>query len=163
MATKRGLGWVPNCTRGCRHLLPVAASGFGCAAKLLGLHSAPRAPGAPTALLIQPLIPQVLQTGEMWLLLGALCLAQGLEDAIPGAETFHNPERFMNIVSAGGAPHFPRSVPIVLPEGPAVLSPSLHLHLASLWGSGQRKSLVFALLALTSCPQLELGLSLLSL
>nr|XP_030132784.3 lipase member M-like [Taeniopygia guttata] len=33
----------------------------------------------------------------MWLLLGALCLAQGLEDAIPGAEMFHNPESFMNI------------------------------------------------------------------
>ncbi|XP_021392733.2 lipase member M [Lonchura striata] len=33
----------------------------------------------------------------MWLLLGALCLAQGLEDAIPDAEMFHNPERFMNI------------------------------------------------------------------
>uniref|UniRef100_A0A674H212 Lipase n=1 Tax=Taeniopygia guttata TaxID=59729 RepID=A0A674H212_TAEGU len=75
----------------------MAASGFGCAAKLLGLHSAPHASGAPTALLIQPLIPQVLQTGEMWLLLGALCLAQGLEDAIPGAEMFHNPESFMNI------------------------------------------------------------------
>uniref|UniRef100_A0A8D2MCG9 Lipase n=1 Tax=Zonotrichia albicollis TaxID=44394 RepID=A0A8D2MCG9_ZONAL len=35
--------------------------------------------------------------GEMWLLLVALCLAQGLEDAIPGDEFFHNPERFMNI------------------------------------------------------------------
>uniref|UniRef100_A0A8D2MCU3 Lipase n=1 Tax=Zonotrichia albicollis TaxID=44394 RepID=A0A8D2MCU3_ZONAL len=35
----------------------------------------------------------------MWLLLVALCLAQGLEDAIPGDEFFHNPERFMNIVS----------------------------------------------------------------
>uniref|UniRef100_A0A8D2MCB5 Partial AB-hydrolase lipase domain-containing protein n=1 Tax=Zonotrichia albicollis TaxID=44394 RepID=A0A8D2MCB5_ZONAL len=33
----------------------------------------------------------------MWLLLVALCLAQGLEDAIPGDEFFHNPERFMNI------------------------------------------------------------------
>ncbi|XP_030806951.1 lipase member M-like [Camarhynchus parvulus] len=33
----------------------------------------------------------------MWLLLVALCLAQGLEDAIPDAELFHNPERFMNI------------------------------------------------------------------
>ncbi|XP_036241596.1 putative lysosomal acid lipase/cholesteryl ester hydrolase [Molothrus aeneus] len=33
----------------------------------------------------------------MWLLLVALCLAQGLEDATPDAELFHNPERFMNI------------------------------------------------------------------
>ncbi|XP_041332246.1 LOW QUALITY PROTEIN: putative lysosomal acid lipase/cholesteryl ester hydrolase [Pyrgilauda ruficollis] len=33
----------------------------------------------------------------MWLLLVALCLAQGLEDAIPDAEVFHNPERFMNV------------------------------------------------------------------
>ncbi|XP_050832501.1 putative lysosomal acid lipase/cholesteryl ester hydrolase [Serinus canaria] len=33
----------------------------------------------------------------MWLLLVALCLAQGLEDAIPDAEVSHNPERFMNI------------------------------------------------------------------
>ncbi|XP_064572323.1 putative lysosomal acid lipase/cholesteryl ester hydrolase [Zonotrichia leucophrys gambelii] len=33
----------------------------------------------------------------MWLLLVALCLAQGLEGAIPGDEFFHNPERFMNI------------------------------------------------------------------
>ncbi|XP_008631520.1 PREDICTED: lipase member M [Corvus brachyrhynchos] len=33
----------------------------------------------------------------MWLLLVALCLAQGLEDAIPGAEEVYNPERFMNI------------------------------------------------------------------
>ncbi|XP_023786083.1 lipase member M-like [Cyanistes caeruleus] len=33
----------------------------------------------------------------MWLLLVALCLAQGLEDAIPAAEAFYNPERFMNI------------------------------------------------------------------
>lgn len=36
----------------------------------------------------------------MWLLLVALCLAQGLEDAIPGDEEFYNPERSMNIVSA---------------------------------------------------------------
>ncbi|XP_066048013.1 putative lysosomal acid lipase/cholesteryl ester hydrolase [Chamaea fasciata] len=33
----------------------------------------------------------------MWLLLVALCLAQGLENAIPGDEEFHNPERSMNI------------------------------------------------------------------
>ncbi|XP_053805020.1 lipase member M-like [Vidua chalybeata] len=33
----------------------------------------------------------------MWLLLVALCLAQGLEDAIPGAKVFYNPEIFMNI------------------------------------------------------------------
>ncbi|XP_063018938.1 putative lysosomal acid lipase/cholesteryl ester hydrolase [Melospiza melodia melodia] len=33
----------------------------------------------------------------MWLLLVALCLAQGLEDAIPDDEFFHNPETFMNI------------------------------------------------------------------
>ncbi|RMC11809.1 hypothetical protein DUI87_11935 [Hirundo rustica rustica] len=33
----------------------------------------------------------------MWLLLFALCLSQGLEDVIPGAEKFYNPERSMNI------------------------------------------------------------------
>ncbi|XP_063262566.1 lipase member M-like [Prinia subflava] len=33
----------------------------------------------------------------MWLLLVALCLAQGLEDATSGAERIYNPERFMNI------------------------------------------------------------------
>uniref|UniRef100_A0A8C3QYV1 Lipase n=1 Tax=Cyanoderma ruficeps TaxID=181631 RepID=A0A8C3QYV1_9PASS len=33
----------------------------------------------------------------MWLLLVALCLAPGLENAIPGDEAFYNPERFMNI------------------------------------------------------------------
>uniref|UniRef100_A0A8C3TPC7 Lipase n=1 Tax=Catharus ustulatus TaxID=91951 RepID=A0A8C3TPC7_CATUS len=37
--------------------------------------------------------------GGMCLLLVALCLAQGLEDAIPDAEVVHNPEAFMNIVS----------------------------------------------------------------
>uniref|UniRef100_A0A663LPH6 Lipase n=1 Tax=Athene cunicularia TaxID=194338 RepID=A0A663LPH6_ATHCN len=45
-----------------------------------------------------PIIPQVLQRGEMWLLLVALCLAQGLGDAIPSTEVSHqNPEQFMNI------------------------------------------------------------------
>ncbi|XP_014737713.1 PREDICTED: lipase member N-like [Sturnus vulgaris] len=44
-----------------------------------------------------PIVPQVLRTGEMWLLLVALCLAQGLEDAIPDSEVFYNPETFMNI------------------------------------------------------------------
>ncbi|KAI1231580.1 hypothetical protein IHE44_0007651 [Lamprotornis superbus] len=44
-----------------------------------------------------PIVPQMLRTGEMWLLLVALCLAQGLKDAIPGAEVFYNPEMFMNI------------------------------------------------------------------
>uniref|UniRef100_A0A8C8BJA9 Partial AB-hydrolase lipase domain-containing protein n=1 Tax=Otus sunia TaxID=257818 RepID=A0A8C8BJA9_9STRI len=43
-------------------------------------------------------ILQVLQRGEMWLLLLVLCLAQGLGDAIPHIEVSHqNPEQFMNI------------------------------------------------------------------
>lgn len=125
--------------------------------------SVPCAPGAPTALLIQPCCPQVLCTGGMCLLLVALCLAQGLEDAIPDAEVVHNPEAFMNIVSAGGALHFPTDMPQVLPKAPAQLTPSLHLHQASFRGLGHQKFPIFALLSLTSCPQLELGLSLLSL
>lgn len=113
------MGWVPNCTRGCSHLLPVAASGFACAATLLGLHSVPcggpwssHSPAHPALL-----SPQVLQTGEMWLLLMALCLAQGLEDAIPDAGVVYNPERSMNIVSAGVAPHFPMGVLKIPPKG----------------------------------------------
>lgn len=99
----------------------------------------------------------------MWLLLVALCLAQGLQDVIQDAEVSHNPEAFMNIVSAGGALHFPTDMPKVLPKAPAQLTPSLHLHQASFRGLGHQKSPICALLSLISCPQLELGLSLLPL
>lgn len=151
MASKRGLGWAPNCTRGCRHLLPVAGSGSGCSKGFLVALEHPQPCSS------SPVIPQVLQVGEMWLLLLALCLAQGLEDATPDVELFHNPERFMNIVSAWGAPHFSMGMPKVLPEAPAGLTPSLHLHLASLGGLGHQKSPIFALLALTPRPQLGLA------
>lgn len=105
-----------------------------------------------------PVIPQVLWTGEMWLLLVALCLAQGLE----GAGAIYNPERFMNIVSAGRALCFPRAVPKVLPKGPAHPFPDICTW--PLWGGlGHQKSPRFALVSLTSCPQLEPGLSLLFL
>lgn len=110
-----------------------------------------------------PVVPQARWRGEMWPLLVALCLAQGLEDAIPDSEVFYNPETFMNIVSTGGTLYFPTSMPKVLPKGPAQLTPSLHLHQASFGGLGHQKSSIFALLSLTSCPQLEPGLSLLSL
>lgn len=49
-----------------------------------------------------PVVPQARWQGEMWLLLVALCLAQGLGDAVLCVGPRHdNPEQFMNIVSAG--------------------------------------------------------------
>lgn len=93
-----------------------------------------------------PIISQVLQRGEMWLLLVALCLSQGLGNAVPHARVSHdNPEQFMNIVSARGS-----NLPLVGPGLPQVVCPKFspgdqlgstcplpwHLHLGSARGLG---------------------------
>lgn len=104
---------------------------WGCTVFLVPLEHPQPCPASPA-------VPQVLRTGEMWLLLAALCLAQGLEDAIPGAEEIRNPERFMNIVSAGRAttPCTPVcGVPKVLPKGPARLTPPLTASPGLIWGA----------------------------
>ncbi|KAK4821207.1 hypothetical protein QYF61_015775 [Mycteria americana] len=75
----------------------------------------------------------------MWLLLVALCLAQGLGDAVPCTGASHdNPEQFMNIVSAGGVQAFPWGVPEVLPKGPIGLSPCLTLVSAPMGSQGSQ-------------------------
>lgn len=68
---------------------------------------------------VNPFISQALQRGKMWLLLVALCLAQGLGNAIPRTGASHdNPEQFMNIVSARGS-----NPPLMRPGLPQVVCP----------------------------------------
>lgn len=133
---------------------------WGCPVFLVPLEHPQPCPASPA-------VPQVLRTGEMWLLLAALCLAQGLEDAIPGAEEIRNPERFMNIVSAGRATT-PCRTRVWCAQSPPQGTSSAHPAPDSftwphLGGLGHQKSPMSALVSLTSCPQLELGLSLLFL
>lgn len=126
--------------------LPVISELHGICSRLWHTHHPAHANAA---------IPQALQRAEMLLLLVALCLTQGLGGAVPHAGASHgNPERFMNIVSAGGGKPTPcgtwaspGSVPKVFPEGPDGLSPSLTLASAPGvsrgWGARGTKSFLY--------------------
>lgn len=98
-----GMVWAQNAQSMLQHqalvTLPVISELHGICSRLWHTHHPAHANAA---------IPQALQRAEMLLLLVALCLTQGLGGAVPHAGASHgNPERFMNIVSAGGGQTHP--------------------------------------------------------
>lgn len=98
-----GMVWAQNAQSMLQHqalvTLPVISELHGICSRLWHTHHPAHANAA---------IPQALQRAEMLLLLVALCLTQGLGGAVPHAGASHgNPERFMNIVSAGGGANPP--------------------------------------------------------
>lgn len=98
-----GMVWAQNAQSMLQHqalvMLPVMSELHSICSRLWHAHHPAHANAA---------LPQALQRPEMWLLLVALCLAQGLGGAVPHAGVSHgNPERFMNIVSVRGGKHIP--------------------------------------------------------